>query len=543
MSENFDQFFNTNENTQETQAEASASTETNASESFFEQPQTGYTPNTNALPENFYNPPEIQPSRNKKQTGRKFGIGALIATLVLGTAAGFGGSALFNAINKKAASDATASVISEATPDTAENGKEFPFNQETPDGDSSATPFNGQMPEGGFGQMPEGGFGQRPEGGFPGSQEEAPSQEAPETSEDEEGSPSDLFKKQEDSESTETENKEAKKSGELKSLELSTKSNGEELSTEEIAAVTKDSVVEITTEYMKTGNYMQQYVSSGAGSGVIISEDGYIITNNHVIEDATQITVTTTDGNSYEATLVGRDDSLDVALLKIETTGLTPCSFGDSDQLNLAEKVIAIGNPLGQLGGSVSEGIISSLNRSITIDGKAMTLLQTDAAINPGNSGGGLFNDQGQLIGLVVAKSTGEDIDGIGFAIPINDVQAILNDLLNYGYTTGRSWLGVSLLDISNEQMARMYNVSETGTYLYSVEEGQAASKAGLQPGDRIVSIDGEEITSVDQMKSIIQGHEVGDTVTFVISRSGKQQTVEVTIGEYVPESMPTQNR
>ena len=236
---------------------------------------------------------------------------------------------------------------------------------------------------------------------------------------------------------------------------------------------------------------------------------------------------------------MGRDDNLDVALLKIDASGLTVASFGDSDQLQLGEKVVAIGNPLGQLGGTVTEGIVSALNREITIDGKAMTLLQTDASINPGNSGGGLFNDQGQLIGLVVAKSAGEDVEGLGFAIPINDVQEILNDLLNYGYTKGKAYLGISLLDITSEQMARMYNVSETGTYVYSVEDDSAAAEAGLKSGDRIISVDGQEITSNEDVRNLVSSSKVGDELNFVIQRGLSEETLTVTVGEYVPDAMP----
>lgn len=251
-----------------------------------------------------------------------------------------------------------------------------------------------------------------------------------------------------------------------------------QLSIEEIAAKAADSVVEITTESVTTGEFLQQSITQGAGSGVIISTDGYILTNYHVIEGASTITVTLRNGNSYPATLVGVDDNLDVALLKIEETNLSPATFGDSSSLKVGETAVAIGNPLGQLGGTVTNGIISALDRDITIDGKTKKLLQTNAAINPGNSGGGLFNDKGQLIGLVVAKSSGEEIEGLGFAIPINDVVNILDDLKQYGYVKGRISLGVSLLDISSQQMALMYRVGQTGCYIYSTVDGSAARES-----------------------------------------------------------------
>lgn len=484
-----------NENTQSVQEEAS----TNNTESWSADPK-------NTVPQ------VAQKPRKNRRVG--FAVGIITASLVLGSAAGFGGSALYSALNK----DTSATVTAQDVPE------------------------DGEKPGGGFGQMP--GNGEMPEGNGPFGQ--MPRQEGSSEEEDSEIG-NGVFPFSKDSEEkSEGENKtqsSAKENNSTASLALSTKSNGQSLSTEEIVSYAADAVVEITTEYVQTGDYMQQYVSSGAGSGVIVSEDGYIITNNHVIEDATQITVTTTDGTSYEAKLVGRDDQLDVALLKIDASGLTVASFGDSDAVNLGETVVAIGNPLGQLGGTVTQGIVSSLNREITIDGKAMTLMQTDAAINPGNSGGGLFNDQGQLIGLVVAKSEGEDVEGIGFAIPINSVQEILDDLLNYGYTKGKAYLGVSLLDIRTEQMARMYHVLEQGTYIYSVTEDSAAAKAGLQSGDLVLKVNGKEITSTDDVKTMVQEAGVGGTLTFTIVRNGQQGDIEVTVGEYVPSLMPTQSQ
>ena len=307
-----------------------------------------------------------------------------------------------------------------------------------------------------------------------------------------------------------------------------------QLSIEEIAAKAADSVVEITTESVTTGEFLQQSITQGAGSGVIISTDGYILTNYHVIEGASTITVTPRNGNSYPATLVGVDDNLDVALLKIEETNLSPATFGDSSSLKVGETAVAIGNPLGQLGGTVTNGIISALDRDITIDGKTKKLLQTNAAINPGNSGGGLFNDKGQLIGLVVAKSSGEEIEGLGFAIPINDVVNILDDLKQYGYVKGRISLGVSLLDISSQQMALMYRVGQTGCYIYSTVDGSAAAKAGLRSGDCITAINGTEVSTSEDVKTILDTCSVGDTIQMTILRNGESATVSVTLQEYV---------
>lgn len=306
----------------------------------------------------------------------------------------------------------------------------------------------------------------------------------------------------------------------------------------EITEKAADSVVEITTETVKTGNMLQQYIASGAGSGVIVTEDGYIITNNHVIDGATSINVTLRSGEKYPATLVGLDDQLDVALLKIEASGLTAASVGTSSDLIVGQTVVAIGNPLGQLGGTVTDGILSALDRNITLDGETMNLLQTNAAINPGNSGGGLFDAQGNLIGLVVAKSSGENVEGLGFAIPIDNVISVLDDLKEFGYVKGRVSLGVSLVEINSDQMAWMYRVSELGVYVYSVTEGAAADQAGLLPGDRIISVNGAEVQSINDIKDLLAQASVGDALQFEISRAGNTQTITVTAGEYVPESI-----
>ena len=309
----------------------------------------------------------------------------------------------------------------------------------------------------------------------------------------------------------------------------------------QITEKSADSVVEITTETVQTGTMLQQYISSGAGSGVIITEDGYIITNHHVIEGATNISVTLRNGSTYPATLIGLDDQLDVALLKVEATDLTAASISTSSDLMVGQSVVAIGNPLGQLGGTVTDGIISALDRNITLDGETMNLLQTNAAVNPGNSGGGLFDAQGNLIALVVAKSRGDGVEGLGFAIPIDDIMEVLDDLKEYGYVTGRVSLGLSLVDINSNQMAWMYRVNELGTYIYSITGGSSAAEAGLQPGDRIVSVNGTEITCYDDLKTLLEDVSVGDELAFVVSRSGQQLEIPVIAGEYVPEQIQKQ--
>lgn len=315
-----------------------------------------------------------------------------------------------------------------------------------------------------------------------------------------------------------------------------------EMSTSDIVAATKDSVVEITTEIVTTGDFLQQYIESGAGSGVIVSENGYIITNNHVIENASSITVTLSDGSSHSAELVGTDADLDVALIKIDATGLNPAEIGDSSTAEAGDKAVVIGNPLGQLGGSVTQGIISSVNRNVMIDGVSHNVIQLDAAINPGNSGGGLFNGKGELVGLVIAKSVDESVEGIGFAIPINDVSDILEDLMNYGYVRGKVSLGMSFVDITNAQTAMMYRVSELGCYVSSVEINSNAANAGFQSGDRITSVNGTSVSTSSDIETEISKLSVGDTVEFTVERNGRTGTLSLTLEEAVPDSIAAKN-
>lgn len=304
-------------------------------------------------------------------------------------------------------------------------------------------------------------------------------------------------------------------------------------SVSDVANAVADSVVEITTESVSTNNFMGQYISEGAGSGVIVTTDGYIVTNHHVISGAKTISVTLTDGKSYTSQVVGDDSKTDLAVLKIDATGLTPAVLGDSDNLTVGQTAIAIGNPLGQLGGTVTSGIVSALDREVEIDGEIMNLLQTSAAINPGNSGGGLFDDKGNLIGIVNAKSSGSDIEGLGFAIPINTVKTVIADLMEYGYVKGRVSLGISVVSVSNAQTAWMYGVDEIGLYISRVEKGSDAANAGLKSGDKIVSFNGIEISADSDLASAIKNCSVGDTVTMVIRRSGEDYEVQITLTEY----------
>lgn len=308
-----------------------------------------------------------------------------------------------------------------------------------------------------------------------------------------------------------------------------------QLSVGEVAEAAGASVVEITTEAVATGSFMMQYVSKGAGSGVILTEDGYIVTNNHVIDGATSISVRTTNGDSYNATLVGTDEKTDLAVIKIEAQELTPAVMGEFENCKVGDTVVAIGNPLGQLGGTVTDGIISALDREITIDGNIMTLIQTNTAINPGNSGGGLFNTSGQLIGVVNAKSAGEDVEGLGFAIPVSIAKTVIEDLISHGYVTGRIETGIEVLEISDYQTALYYRVQESGVYVYSVQSKSQAAEAGFKPGDLIKTVDGKEVTTEEDYDKIIDGYSVGDTLEVVVSRSGKEYTLTLELSEYKP--------
>ncbi|MBR4071445.1 MAG: trypsin-like peptidase domain-containing protein [Clostridia bacterium] len=307
-----------------------------------------------------------------------------------------------------------------------------------------------------------------------------------------------------------------------------------------VADIVSDSVVEISTEVM-TSYGPFQYVSDGAGSGVIISENGYIITNNHVIAGesnsvADTITVRLKDTTEYEAKVVGTDAESDIALLKIEATGLKAAIVGDSDKLVVGENIVAVGNPLGELGGTVTSGIVSATGRTINVDGTEMKLIQIDAAVNPGNSGGGLFNLKGELVGIVNAKSTGTGIEGLGFAIPVKDAINVSEQIKTNGYVTGRTYIGVSFLDVTDAFTAYRYFGTQTlGVYVYQALEGY--NDQALMTGDRIVAVNGTEIVASDDIKAIVKSANVGDVLKFTVYRKGVLTEVDVTCYEYVPET------
>ena len=310
------------------------------------------------------------------------------------------------------------------------------------------------------------------------------------------------------------------------------------MTTAQVAKTVSPSGVGITTEqvvYSQWSWYGQSQVESGAGSGVIISSDGYILTCDHVVSGASNITVTIGD-KDYPATIIGEDSTSDIAVIKIEADGLTPAIVGDSNKLAVGDNVLAVGNPLGELGGTVTSGIVSALNRSVSIQSSGsvntMSLIQMDASVSPGNSGGGLFNMNGELVGVVNAKSSDSDAEGLGFAIPINDAMKVAQDLLENGYVTGRPYMGITYLAVTDAQTAQQLGVNAYGIYVADVVKGGPADKAGLKVGDRIVSIDGTEVAQKTDLGTIIQQHSAGDTLSITVARGGQMQTVSLTLGE-----------
>ena len=315
--------------------------------------------------------------------------------------------------------------------------------------------------------------------------------------------------------------------------ELPTNDTGKSLTESQVYALAVNSVVGITTE-ATTNVFGQEAVSANAGTGFILTEDGYIITNQHVVDGADTIKVTLYSGESYDATLVGGDASYDIAVLKIEAEGLQAVSVGDSDTLQVGEAVVAIGNPLGELTFTMTNGIISALNREINTDGNPQNMIQTNAAINSGNSGGPLFDMDGNVIGVTSAKysgstSSGTTIEGLGFAIPINDALRVAYDLVEYGYVKG-AYLGVSLQNLDSNT-ANYYSLP-VGPRVEEVVEGSCAEKAGVQVGDIIIRFNGVDVETYNDLSGQLKKLEAGDTVEMVVYRKGEEITLTVTLDE-----------
>ncbi|MCL2695468.1 MAG: trypsin-like peptidase domain-containing protein [Clostridiales bacterium] len=306
----------------------------------------------------------------------------------------------------------------------------------------------------------------------------------------------------------------------------------------QVVEIAAPSVVGIDVTVPMSGFGGRAYETEGSGSGVILSADGYIVTCLHVVDGASEITVTLNDDRPYPAALVGKDARNDIAIIKIEAEGLTPATTGNSDMLTVGEDVIAIGNPLGELRGTATSGIISAVNRPVRVESMEMTLLQTDAAISPGSSGGGLFNASGQLIGIVNAKATSNSAEGLGFAIPVNSVLKEINDLVRVGYITGRAYLGVYTQNVTMRGDGGDFFGQYFGTSCVQVADvvaDSAAERAGILTGDLILKVGEVTITSNADLSSVISGYNAGDKTVITLQRNGQQVEVEVTFDEYKP--------
>lgn len=306
----------------------------------------------------------------------------------------------------------------------------------------------------------------------------------------------------------------------------------------EVYAANVNSTVGITTS-ITTNFWGFQTASAASGSGFIISQDGYILTNEHVIADSNAITVTFYDGTSKEAKLIGYDASNDIAVLKVEAEGLTPVVLGDSDNMNVGDPVVAIGNPLGELTFSLTAGAVSALEREVTTSsGVTMDLIQTDCAINSGNSGGALFNLYGEVVGITNAKysSSGSEasIDNIGFAIPLNNIRSIVKSIIENGYIS-KPYIGISVTDVSKETQS--YGLPQ-GASVKVVAEDAPAAKGGLQVNDIITAVDGKEITGSSDVVSIIKESEVGQVLKFTVYRQGESLDLEITVGEQIQNAI-----
>ena len=332
---------------------------------------------------------------------------------------------------------------------------------------------------------------------------------------------------------------------ETKDLNVVTVDSGKLMSASQVYKANVDSTVGITTEITTTNFWGYQSTGAAAGSGFILTEDGYILTNQHVIEKANTITVAMYDGTTYPAKLIGYDASNDIAVLKIEATGLTPVTLGDSDALEVGDEVVAIGNPLGELTFSLTKGNVSALNRAVTLSSSVtMNLIQTDAAINSGNSGGALFNMYGEVVGITNAKystssfSSSASIDNIGFAIPINSVRNIVTSIIEKGYIS-TPYIGVSVANVGEESQS--YGMP-LGASIRSVEKDSPAEQAGLQSGDIVTAVNGQEITTYEGLKDHISGAAVGDKLELTVYRRSETLTITVTVGERTQSALPEDN-
>lgn len=304
------------------------------------------------------------------------------------------------------------------------------------------------------------------------------------------------------------------------------------MSPAEVYASTVNSVVSINCSAVSTNIFGQQTESASSGSGFIYTADGYIVTNQHVVANASSINVTLYNGDTYPATLVGSDSDYDVAVLKIDAKDLPAVTLGNSTDVNVGDTVMAIGNPLGELTFSMSQGIVSCVNRAINVEGTPFNMIQVDASINPGNSGGPLMNLYGEVVGIVSAKYSSyadTTVEGLGFAIPINDVQSIISDIMENGSVTDKAYMAITAGTMT-QQMAAQYKINATeGVFVYSVEDGGAGDKAGLKLGDVITKLNDTQITSMEDLSAAKKNFKAGDTVTLTVLRDGQEITTQLT--------------
>ena len=304
------------------------------------------------------------------------------------------------------------------------------------------------------------------------------------------------------------------------------------MSPAEVYASTVNSVVSINCSAVSTNIFGQQTESASSGSGFIYTADGYIVTNQHVVANASSINVTLYNGDTYPATLVGSDSDYDVAVLKIDAKDLPAVTLGNSTDVNVGDTVMAIGNPLGELTFSMSSGIVSCVNRAINVEGTPFNMIQVDASINPGNSGGPLMNLYGEVVGIVSAKYSSyadTTVEGLGFAIPINDVQSIISDIMENGSVTDKAYMAITAGTMT-QQMAAQYKINTTeGVFVYSVEDGGAGDKAGLKLGDVITKLNDTQITSMEDLSAAKKNFKAGDTVTLTVLRDGQEITTQLT--------------
>ena len=324
----------------------------------------------------------------------------------------------------------------------------------------------------------------------------------------------------------------------------------EELTMAEIYAKYVNSCVGITVDIVSTNIFGQTVTGAAAGSGFVITEDGYILTNYHVIDGASSIKVTFVDGTEYDATYIGGEEANDIAVIKIDATGLTPVVIGSSSDMLVGEEVTTIGNPLGELTFSQTSGIISALNRTVTMsDGRQMNMIQTDCAINSGNSGGPLFNNHGEVIGIVSAKyssasssSSSTSVEGLGFAIPMDDVADMVSQLVSNGYVSGQPILGVSVNRNEISQEAQAYGVP-AGAEILVVTPGLCGEEAGLQAGDIVTQINDTTVSNGSDLINAVANYSPGDTVTLTVYRNGETLTLQVTLDESTPETEAQQEQ